>query len=86
VSRQGRHEHAFFNPAGIAFQVRCFREAPGCLVQGQATAEFSWFAGYQWQYALCGICLSHLGWLFSSGKSSAENADVFFGLIARKIY
>ncbi|XOF34584.1 MAG: cereblon family protein [Candidatus Electrothrix sp. YB6] len=86
VSRQERHEHAFFNPTGIAFQIRCFREAPGCLVQGKPTAEFSWFTGYQWQYALCGSCLSHLGWLFSSRKNSAENTDAFFALIARKIY
>jgi len=44
VSINGQHEHAFFNPAGIAFEIRCFQQAPGCLVQGDATTLFSWFA------------------------------------------
>ena len=79
ISINGQHEHAFFNPAGIAFEIRCFRQAPGCLVQGDPTTEFSWFDGYSWQYATCSNCLAHLGWFFSSEGNS------FFGLIAGKI-
>ena len=79
ISINGQHEHAFFNPSGIAFEIRCFRQAPGCLVQGDATTQFSWFDGYSWQYATCNNCLAHLGWFFSSGDNS------FFGLIANKI-
>ena len=74
----GRHEHAFFNPAGIAYELRCFRQAPGALAQGTPTAEFSWFAGHRWQIALCAVCQSHLGWLFT-GPSS------FFGLIGNRL-
>jgi hypothetical protein len=79
ISINGQHEHAFFNPAGIAFEIRCFRQAPGCLVQGDATTQFSWFDGYSWQYATCNNCLAHLGWFFSSRDNS------FFGLIAGKL-
>ena len=79
ISKNGQHEHAFFNPAGIAFEIRCFREAPGCLVQGDPTTEFCWFDGYSWQYGICSNCLAHLGWFFSSEQ------DGFFGLIVGKI-
>ena len=79
ISVNGQHEHAYFNPAGIAFEIRCFRQAPGCLVQGEPTTEFSWFDGYSWQYATCSNCLAPLGWFFMSGK------DSFFGLITSKV-
>ena len=32
ISVNGSHTHTFFNPAGILFEVGCFRLAPGCLV------------------------------------------------------
>ncbi len=78
-SINGGHEHTFFNPAGIAFEVRCFLLAPGCLVQGKASTDFSWFDGYRWQYATCGNCLTHLGWFFIARKHS------FFSLICNKL-
>ena len=71
ISIHGQHEHAFFNPAGIAFEIRCFRQAPGCLVQGDPTTRFSWFDGYSWQYAACSSCLAQLGWFFMSSKNKA---------------
>ena len=49
----GRHAHAFFNPAGIAYELRCFRTAPGISAEGAPTGEFSWFPGCRWQIALC---------------------------------
>lgn len=74
----GSHEHAFFNPAGIAFQIRCFRTAPGAAAQGDASNAFTWFPGYRWQVALCSTCHTHLGWLFANGSA-------FFGLIASRL-
>ena len=79
VEKNGSHEHAFFNPAGIAFEIRCFRRAPGCLVQGEPTTEFSWFAGYSWQYGICAQCDAHLGWFFIS------DTDSFFGLMTNRV-
>ncbi|GAB4335496.1 MAG: hypothetical protein Kow0089_05240 [Desulfobulbaceae bacterium] len=79
VSRNERHEHTFFNPAGIIYEIRCFAAAPGCRVHGRPTGEFTWFPGYTWQYALCATCGDHLGWYFSSGESG------FFGLISPKL-
>ena len=79
ISVNGRHEHAFFNPAGIAFEIRCFRRAPGCMVQGDPTTQFTWFAGHTWQYSLCRSCSAHLGWFFHGRDNS------FFALISNKI-
>lgn len=79
VTINGNHEHAFFNPAGIAFELRCFRTAPGVIIQGNPSTEFAWFNGYSWQICLCASCLSHLGWLFSS------NDNAFYGLISDRI-
>ncbi len=81
VQVQGRHEHAFFNPAGIAFEIRCYRQAPGCLVQGNLTEKFSWFNGYSWQFATCSNCLSQLGWFFISDI----HKNSFFGLMTDKV-
>lgn len=74
----GRHEHAFFNPAGIAFEIRCFRQAPGVMTEGPSSAAFTWFPGYLWQIALCTTCHAHLGWQFTNSTS-------FFGLIATRL-
>lgn len=71
----GSHRHTFFNPAGIVYELACFARAPGCSLAGEASAEFSWFAGYFWRIALCGWCGMHMGWRF-------ESADIsFYGLI-----
>ncbi len=79
VRKNGRHDHVFFNPSGIAFEISCFKNAPGCVAEGKTTTDFSWFSGYAWQYALCATCLTHLGWRFSS------NHDSFFGLITGRL-
>ncbi|MCL2790899.1 MAG: cereblon family protein [Desulfobulbus sp.] len=71
----GEHEHAFFNPAGIAFAIRCFHTAPGTVAQGESSSEFTWFPGYRWRIALCATCRTHLGWRFTGDGS-------FYGLIA----
>jgi hypothetical protein len=71
----GRHNHAFFNPAGIAFEIRCFSQAPGAIPFGKPSAEFTWFPQHHWQIALCTTCHTHLGWLFTNGGA-------FYGLIA----
>ncbi|XCN75133.1 MAG: cereblon family protein [Candidatus Electrothrix aestuarii] len=82
ISKQGRHEHVFFNPSGITFEIRCFQDALGCLVKGKPTGEFSWFSGYLWQYALCMNCRTHIGWFFSANYESAgANVETFFALI-----
>lgn len=70
-----KSEHTFFNPQGVVFNISCFKQAQGCMAYGEPTAEFSWFGGYRWQYALCSSCHLHLGWRYISSESS------FFGLI-----
>jgi hypothetical protein len=79
ISKNGLHEHVFFNPTGIAFELRCFQHAKGCSLQGEPTTTYTWFAGYSWQYALCSTCLTHLGWKFLS------DSDSFWGLIGNRL-
>lgn len=81
IAVNGHHQHAFFNPAGIAFTVRCFRSAPGVMSHGSASTEFTWFIGYAWQVVLCASCQTHLGWCFRAQPSGEQ----FFGLIASNI-
>lgn len=80
AEKEGRHQHAFFNPVGIVYEIRCFRRAPGCRYPGSFSEEFSWFAGYAWAVATCSGCSEHVGWYFHSLQSGG-----FFGLIANRI-
>ncbi len=79
VSRAEKHLHTFFNPAGIVYEIGCFRRASGCHVEGVRSTEFSWFADYSWQISFCSSCSKHLGWFFS-GRD-----DTFFGLIVDRL-
>lgn len=76
----GTHNHTFFNPAGIVFELGCFANAQGCRVTGQPTDEFTWFHGFVWLFALCSQCKAHLGWQFRGADSS------FFGLILKELH
>jgi hypothetical protein len=80
ISMQGSHQHTFANPHGIVFEVGCFKDVTGCGYAGAATDEFSWFAGYSWRICFCSMCLTHLGWIFSS-----KAGDVFHALILDRI-
>lgn len=64
IERHGAFEHRFRNPAGWSFQVGCYAKAPGAQAAGDPTSEDSWFAGYLWNYAVCGKCGAHLGWWY----------------------
>ncbi len=76
----GGQSHTFFNPHGLVFELECYSRANGCMVQGAPSSDFSWFAGYSWQVALCGGCTSHLGWHYASADSGR-----FWGLISGMI-
>ena len=75
----GRHSHHFTNPHGLSFEVRCFDTAAGLRLEGEATAEYSWFPGYHWCVAVCATCLGHLGWYFESAD------DSFYGIIGPRL-
>lgn len=78
IEKEGKHFHTFFNPAGIVYEIGCFRSAPGCLTYGPQSTEFAWFTGYKWQVVCCSSCQDHLGWKFDAD-------DEFFGLIIKKL-
>lgn len=79
ISVDSSFRHTFFNPAGIVFELGCYKKAPGCTIVGIPSSEFSWFSGYLWSFALCSSCEEHLGWCFESETS------VFWGLILNKL-
>ena len=81
ITIQGSHQHTFANPQGIIYQTGCFQNANGCSYTGPLTSEWSWFKGFDWRIAVCGICHTHLGWLFAT----AEN-EYFNGLILNRLY
>ncbi len=76
----GQHEHDCVNQVGEVFHIGTFGRAEGCAVYGEATGEFSWFAGYRWRFAACGQCGAQLGWFFED-----DGEDAFFGLILDRL-
>jgi len=80
TEKEGSFSHTFTNPGGYVFGIGCFRRAPGCMDAGDYTDEHTWFPGYQWCYALCCGCTSHLGWRYES-----KNRGAFYGLILDRL-
>lgn len=80
IAVSGANQHTFANPHGIIFEIGCFRNAWGCSAAGAPTNEFTWFAGYFWQVAVCASCLIHMGWRFTSPDSAG-----FYGLILDRL-
>jgi hypothetical protein len=76
----GSHRHTFANPVGVVYEIGCFKTAPGSRSVGPATDEFTWFSGYLWRVAICGKCLTHLGWHFISSAGHG-----FHGLILDRL-
>ncbi len=79
IEVEGGHVHRRVNPAGFEFEFGCFDAAPGAVVLGEPTAEFSWFAGYTWEYAICRTCKAHLGWFFDGASPR------FYALILNRL-
>ena len=79
VEKMGAHEHECVNPAGYRFRIGCFASAPGCVAEGDASSEHTWFPPYNWQVDFCGSCSTHLGWLFATAH------DRFHGLILDRL-
>jgi hypothetical protein len=75
----GSFDHVFRNPHGLSFHIGCFRHAPGCVVTGEPTLEWTWFPRHAWCVALCAGCHVHLGWRYDGPDG------VFFGLILNRL-
>lgn len=84
IAVQGSHKHTFANPQGIIYEIGCFRNAAGCGYTGVPTDEYTWFRGFRWRIALCGRCLTHLGWLFVSAGNLSFNGLILNRLVESK--
>ena len=80
IEVEGKHQHTFFNPAGVIFEIGCFAEAIGCQSLGEASTYFAWFPGCAWRFAICGACQIHLGWEFLTPSDTT-----FHGLIRNRL-
>lgn len=78
IEIDGRHVHLRLNPNAFAFLFGCFRRAPGAIAEGVPTSDATWFDGHQWQYAMCGNCGTHLGWVFTGASN-------FVGLVLERL-
>ena len=85
ISVNNTHEHTFVNPDGYIFCIGCFGESMGCLAAGTQTTEHTWFAGHAWQYALCGHCTLHLGWIYHAAHGGRIHGGRFYGLILDRL-
>lgn len=76
----GSHEHTCKNPSGMSFRIGCFKDAPGAVIEGLPTIDFTWFKGFHWSMTYCGGCFNHVGWQFlRSGESG------FLGLVLNRL-
>ena len=80
ISVQGGHRHTFANPLGVVFEIGCFQAVRNCAAVGPSSGEFTWFSGFRWRVLICGVCLTHLGWMFTS-----TGPNRFFGLILDRL-
>ena len=85
IAVDGAHRHTFANPHGIVFEIGCFRTVIGCGYVGSASDEFSWFRGFSWQVAVCGMCLNHLGWRFTSTAAASFHGLILDRLVTRSL-
>ena len=81
IEQAGAHSHVFENPAGLVFEIGCFRHAPGCRAVGESTVEHTWFPGHAWTIEVCAACGTHLGWAFGPGATGGA----FHGLILNRL-
>lgn len=78
ITVEGEHTHIKTNPDGRKYLLCCFSAASGCAQSGDPTSYFSWFAGYNWQFAHCSQCGVQLGWVF-------EGQNRFYGIIKEQL-
>lgn len=76
---QGRHLHSFTNPYGVTFALGCFKRCEGCLPEGPASHEWTWFPGFSWQIQRCKGCGLHMGWRYQ------QDELCFFGLVLKQL-
>jgi hypothetical protein len=79
VSVNGEHIHTFTNPEGFSYEIGCFSDAQGCIVDSDPVMEHTWFKGFTWRLSLCSSCLVHMGWCYERGS------ERFFGLIIDRL-
>ncbi len=71
----------FANPAGFVWEILTLRQAPGALVHGRPTSDFTWFAGTTWRLAACSSCGRHLGWHYEGEREPRA----FYGFIRDRL-
>ncbi|CAG9782347.1 unnamed protein product [Diatraea saccharalis] len=61
MSSDGVHSN-YTNLGGFMHDVVTVSSAGNVVLDGGASAQYSWFPGYTWTIALCRSCAAHVGW------------------------
>jgi hypothetical protein len=72
-------EQVFPNPFGQMRVIVTVRWAQSIALDGEATSDFTWFAGYSWRIAYCAQCRAHLGWIYEATADATPRS--FYGLL-----
>jgi hypothetical protein len=70
----------YYNPYGIACEIRTFRRARNLEAADFSTDDHTWFEGYAWQPVGCARCGAHLGWKYDAVEPYLDPQS-FFGLL-----
>jgi cereblon len=80
ISDEGASGGRYVNPAGQVHDLLTVADVvPNAVaLEGEPSAEFSWFPGFKWTVAVCVRCRQHLGWQFTAdenarGEAASEN-------------
>lgn len=58
----GQVRHQKVNPAGFLLSFMTLQVCQCAAVMHAPTASFSWFPPHPWQFTVCVVCQTHLGW------------------------
>lgn len=94
ISDEGASGGRYVNPAGQVHDLLTVADVvPNAVaLEGEPSAEFSWFPGFAWTVAVCVRCRQHLGWQFTAetrgGDASVSKTTTlrrFFGLTRARV-
>lgn len=77
----------YCNPAGYIHETLTVHKTIDeevLRIVDRPSSEFSWFPGYAWQIAVCGVCSAHIGWKFTALTKHLKPKS-FFGLSCKSL-
>ncbi|KAL4194194.1 hypothetical protein AMTRI_Chr05g58110 [Amborella trichopoda] len=76
--------NAFVNPYGYVHEIMTLNTTTGLALHGGRVTTHSWFPGYAWTIANCGVCESSMGWLFTATNKRLKPSS-FWGVRSSQV-